>query len=55
MSRELRVAEEFRKENPDIPIRVLVFDLPVTHQGHIEKPRELAGGLLVALKWLVQP
>ena len=55
MSREFRVAEEFRKENPDIPIRVLVFDLPVTHQGHIEKPRELAGGLLVALKWLVQP
>ncbi len=55
MSRELRVAEEFRKENPDIPICVLVFDLPLTHQGGIEKPREMAGGLLAALKWLVQP
>lgn len=55
MSRELRVAEEFRKENPDIPIRVLVFDLPLTHQGAIEKPREVAGGLLAALQWLVQP
>ena len=55
MSRELRVAEEFRKENPGIPIRVLVFDLPLTHQGVIEKPRKLAGGLLAALKWLAQP
>ena len=55
MSREFLVAEEFRKENPDIPIRVMVFDLPLTHQGVIEKPRELAGGLLAALTWLAQP
>jgi pimeloyl-ACP methyl ester carboxylesterase len=54
-SRELRIAEEFREENPDIPIRVMVFDLHLTHQGVIEKPREVAGGLLAALKWLVQP
>ncbi len=55
MSREFRVAEEFRRENPDIPIRVMVFDLPLTHQGVIEKPREVAGGLLAALTWLAQP
>ncbi|MGY9105080.1 MAG: alpha/beta fold hydrolase [Alphaproteobacteria bacterium] len=54
-SREFRVAEEFRKENPDIPIRVMVYDLPLTHQGAIEEPRELAGGFLAALKWLTQP
>jgi len=54
-SREFLVAEEFRKENPDIPIRVMVYDLPLTHQGGIETPRELAGGFLAALKWLVLP
>jgi hypothetical protein len=55
MSREFQVAEAFREENPDIPIRLMVFDLPLTHQGVIEKPREVAGGLMAALTWLVQP
>ncbi len=52
---ELRVANEFRRRNPAIPIRVMVFDLPMTHYGHIEKPRQLAGGLLAAVRWLVEP
>jgi pimeloyl-ACP methyl ester carboxylesterase len=54
-ARELLVAQEFREANPDIPIRVLVFDVPMTHYGHIEKPRELAGGLVAALRWLTAP
>jgi hypothetical protein len=54
-ARELAVANEFREKNPTIPIRVLLFDVPVSHNGHQEKPRQLAGGLLVALHWLVQP
>lgn len=54
-AREVRVANEFRKANPGIPVRVLLFDTPMTHYGHIEKPRELAGGLVAALKWLTQP
>jgi hypothetical protein len=54
-ARELQVANEFRKANPGIPIRVLVFDVPMTHYGHIEKPRQLAGGLVAALQWLAQP
>jgi len=54
-ARELQIADEFREKNPGIPIRVLVFDLPMTHYGHVEKPRQLAGGLLAALKWLNQP
>ena len=54
-ARELQVANEFRKANPGIPIRVLVYDVPMTHYGHVEKPRELAGGLVAALRWLVQP
>lgn len=53
-ARELRVAREFRAHNPDAAIRVLLLDVPMTHYGHIEQPRELAGGLLAALRWLVQ-
>lgn len=53
-ARELQVADQFRKANPGIPIRVLLFDLPMTHYGHIEKPRQLAGGLVAALTWLTQ-
>ena len=53
-ARELLIANEFREANPDIPIRVLVFGVPMTHYGHLEKPRELAGGLVAALRWLVE-
>lgn len=51
-ARELLVAEEFRDANPDAGIRALLFDVPMTHYGHIERPRQLAGGLLAALRWL---
>ena len=54
-ARELLIADEFRMHNPDIPIRVLLFDVPMTHYGHIEKPRQLAGGLVAALRWLTAP
>lgn len=54
-ARELQVANEFREKNPDVPIRVLLFDVPMTHYGHVEKPRQLAGALLAAIEWLVQP
>jgi len=54
-ARELLIANEFREANPGIPIRVLLFDVPMTHFGHSEKPRELAGGLVAALRWLTAP
>jgi hypothetical protein len=54
-ARELQVADEFRAANPGIPVRVLVFGVPMTHYGHVEMPRQLAGGLVAALKWLVAP
>jgi pimeloyl-ACP methyl ester carboxylesterase len=52
---EARTANEFRKHNPEIPIRVALFDVPITHYGHIERPRELAGALVAGLRWLVKP
>jgi hypothetical protein len=54
-ARELQIADEFRKANPNAPIRVLLFDVPMTHYGHVEKPHQLAGGLIAALRWLTQP
>jgi hypothetical protein len=53
-AKELQAAIEFREKNPEAAIRVLVFDLPMTHYGHVEKPRQLAGGLLAALRWLFE-
>ena len=49
------MANEFREANPDVPIRVLLFDVPMTHYGHIEQPRQLAGGLVAGLRWLTGP
>ena len=51
-ARELFVADAFRRANPHADVRVLVFGAPMSHYGHIEKPRQLAGGLLAAVKWL---
>ena len=51
---EVRVANEFRKLNPQAAIRVAEFDAPITHYGHMERPKQVAGGLVAALKWLVR-
>ncbi len=53
-ARELTVANAFRKQNPTAAIRVVVWDVPMTHYGHIERPRQLAGGVLEAVKWLYE-
>jgi hypothetical protein len=52
---DARIANEFRKHNPGVPIRVALFDAPITHYGHIERPKEVAGGMVAALKWLMEP
>ena len=51
-ARELFVARAFQKANPEAQLRVLVFDVPMSHYGHIERPRQLADGLLAAVEWL---
>ncbi len=51
---EARMANEFRKENPGAAIRVGLFDVPMTHFGHVERPKGVAAGLVAGLKWLVE-
>ncbi len=49
---EAEIANEFRKRNPGVPIRVALFDLPITHYAHVERPKQLASAMITALKWL---
>src|SRR5690606_33907789 len=37
---EVFIAEEFRRRNPDATIRLMLFDVPMTHYGHVELPRQ---------------
>lgn len=53
-AREYQLAERFRRANPSSPIRVLAIDAPLTHYGHIERPRQLAAVLVEAARWVAR-
>ena len=48
-AREWNFAKRFRQENSDAAIRVLLIGAPLTHYGHIERPKQLAAVLAGAL------
>jgi hypothetical protein len=50
-AREWNLAQRFRRENPGAAIRVLLVDAPISHYGHIERPKQLAAVLVGAVKW----
>jgi pimeloyl-ACP methyl ester carboxylesterase len=54
-AREWNIAQRFRKENPGASIRVLLVDAPISHYGHIERPKQLAAVLLDAVRWVATP
>jgi hypothetical protein len=51
-AREWNFARRFRQENPNAAIRVLMISAPLTHYGHIERPKQLAAVLVAAARWL---
>ena len=51
---EVLFAEEYRRKNPEADIRLINWDLPRTHYGHVELPRELAGATYSIVRWLEQ-
>jgi len=53
-AREYYFAKRFRQENPGVPIRILLIDAPLTHYGHIERPKQLAGVMLEAVRWVIE-
>ena len=53
-AREWNFAKRFRQENSNAAIRVLMIGAPMTHYGHIERPKQLAAVLVGAARWLMQ-
>jgi len=52
---ELFVADQYRAKNPQAEIRVLNWDLPMTHYGHLELPLQLAAAHFEVVRWLIRP
>ncbi|HKA41214.1 MAG TPA: hypothetical protein VKF40_04405 [Burkholderiales bacterium] len=52
---ELFIANEYRAKNPNAQIRVINWDPPLTHYGHLELPRQLAAAHYGVVRWLVRP
>lgn len=53
-AREVALAGRFREENPGAEVRVMAYETPMTHYGHIERPRQLAAALLAGARWLTE-
>ena len=53
-SAEIFVANEYRRKNPGGELRLINWDLPMTHYGHVELPRQLAGATYSVVRWLTR-
>lgn len=53
-AREVYIANEYRWRNPNAQIRIIVWDLPMTHYGHLELPSPLASATYSVVRWLVK-
>jgi hypothetical protein len=51
---EVYVANQYRDVNPDAEIRLIVWDPPLTHYGHVELPKQKAAADYSVIRWLVQ-
>jgi hypothetical protein len=48
---EVFFANEYRAKNPNAKIRLINFDPPMTHYGHVELPRQLAAAHYSVVRW----
>ncbi len=48
---EVFYATEYRHKNPDAKIRLIVWDPPITHYGHVEMPKQLAAADYSVIRW----
>jgi hypothetical protein len=48
---EVFLAKEFRAKNPKGKVRIIVWDLPMTHYGHVELPQQLASAFYSVVRW----
>ena len=52
---EVFVANAYRAKNPDAQIRLINWDPPMTHYGHLELPKQLAAADYSVVRWLMRP
>lgn len=48
---EVSFANAYRAKNPNAKIRLIVWDPPMTHYGHIELPKQLAAATYSVTRW----
>jgi hypothetical protein len=51
---EVYVANEYRRVNPTAEVRLIVWDPPMTHYGHLELPKQLAAADYSVVRWLMR-
>jgi hypothetical protein len=51
---EVFVANEYRARNPNAKVRLIVWDPPITHYGHVELPKQLAAADYSVIRWFYQ-
>jgi hypothetical protein len=51
---EVYVANQYRAINPDAQVRLIVWDPPLTHYGHLELPKQKAAADYSVIRWLVK-
>jgi hypothetical protein len=51
---EVYVANEYRAVNPNAEIRLIIWDPPMTHYGHLELPKQLAAADYSVVRWLIK-
>ena len=44
---------EYRAKNPKARIRLINWDPPMTHYGHVELPRQLASATFSVVRWFL--
>lgn len=50
---DVTIARGYARRNPAAAIRVLGFDLNLTHYGHVEMPEQLAAAFVDVVDWMI--
>ena len=48
---EVFFANEYRARNPGAKVRLINWDPPMTHYGHVELPKQLAAAHYSVVRW----
>jgi hypothetical protein len=51
---EVYVANQYREINPTAQVRLIIWDPPMTHYGHLELPKQKAAADYAVVKWLMK-